>query len=411
MSKNPSYSFIDKIFLVFIFLIPLIPRPTIENTAKFLAPLSIAILVLIFIIWFLTQNALTFSKNTKIGLLIFILYIITLIYTLRIIGNEEWDELPYYFSRIMSYLLLFVLLFWIIVRRISIRVIYKSVFFGFLLLSIFVIFIGFTGISFFGELRPPRVYGIQMPFYKTIAIPRSYGEFGIIASASWSYFLIYKNEYNKTLIKIFAIILLLSITISQSRSTYLAIILVTIYYYICNNTNMSKKLLTLFILPIFILPILIYILILFDFRIIDIFIGEGIYEKNVLARFLINNIVINFIKQNPINLLIGDHHNSWVEFFYEIEGAEIGIHNHFLSNLIFIGLIGGFLHILIYILPIVNLIKRITTKERNILLVFLSSIGMISCLHFYEGFFSIIIILILSTLWSFYSRNYGVGKT
>jgi hypothetical protein len=397
-----TFTLIDKIFFAFLFLLPLIPRPTIDHPLKFLAPLLVSTVLFAFFLWLLAHKSLIIPKYSGIGIILSSVLIISLLYSVRVIINGEWDELPHLVSKILTFLMLISFLIWMLVRKVPIKTLYSGVFYGFLVLSLLIIFIGITGIPLFGELRPPREYGIVLPFYQTVAIPRSHEEYGIFASAALAYFLIYRNNYKKVTQVIFGSILLLSIAISQSRSTYLAVVLITISYFMI-NLKVTRRFFPIALLILAIgLPSLIALLqsSLHDIPIVNMFIGEGVLEKNIYVRLDLNLAATDLLSESPLRSLFGISHSQWMPEYSRIGIYKfVHLHNHFLSNIIFLGLIGGSLNLLLYLIPVVSIIKNLPSNNKSLHLIFLVTVGTITCLQFYEGFYSIITTFILSTLW------------
>jgi len=396
-----TFALIDRIFFAFLILLPLMPRPTIDHPLKLIAPLLMMTVLYAFFLWLLAHKSLTIPKYSGIGIILFLVIMILLVYSFRVIINGEWDELPYLTSKMLTFLMLISLLIWMLVRKVPIKTLYSGVFYGFLVLSLLIIFIGSTGIPLFGEVLPSRSYGIVLPFYKTVAIPRSYGEYGIFASAALAYFLLYRKDYRKITQVIFGSIMLLSIVISQSRSTYMAVVLIAISYFII-NLKLTRRFFPIAIiilavgLPSFITQ---FQTSLHDIPIVNAFVGEGIYEKNIYYRLDTNRTAAALLIESPLRSLIGIPHSEWSFFYVDVGYEAGGLHNHFLSNIMFLGLLGGLLNMLLYLIPLASIINNLNSNNKSLYLIFLVTVGTITCLQFYEGFFSIITIFILSTLW------------
>lgn len=409
--NNRKYSGIDSAFFAFIFLMPLIPRPTIENPLKYLGPLTIMVLIGTFITWRLMNVKNIFILPKKVLLLITLVVFILLLYLGKIVTFNDWRELPYFISKLISFILLYSFLRWMILKDIPIKSIYKCLFSGVLILSFITIFCGITGISLFGEegdIRPPRVYGITLPFYKTSGIPRSFGEFGIFMSVAWSYVLMYRYELKNYQKIIYPTVILLAVIISQSRSTYIAILLITLSYFLLRH---RIKLYKYILIAALALPIIIGLAmpILIKSPAAKVFIGESTYEKNVLHRLLSYKVALDLIVDNPKKALAGITHANWKDFFFEMTDEEVVLHNNFLSSIIFLGIIAGLVNIFLLLLPTLLLLTMQIEKSKIISLIFLITLGSIVCLQFYEGFFSIIFTFQLSILWYFY-RSTSINK-
>ena len=77
-------------------------------------------------------------------------------------------------------------------------------------------------------------YGVKIPFFKNTGVPRSYGEYGILMSMAWAYWLVNFDRLAHHLRAVSGILLVAAIFVSQSRSTYLAVLVVTGAYCICS---------------------------------------------------------------------------------------------------------------------------------------------------------------------------------
>lgn len=397
-----TFTLIDKIFFAYLFLLPLIPRPTIDHPLKFLSPLLASTVLFAFLLWLLAHKSLKIPKYSGIGIILSLVIMILLVYAIRVIINGEWEELPHLASKLLTFLMLLSFLIWMLVRKVPIKTLYSGVFYGFLVLSLLIIFIGITGIPLFGEVRPPRLFEIVLPFYKTVGIPRTHAAYGIFASAALAYFLIYRNNYKKITQIILGSIILLSIVISQSRTTYTAIVLIAISYLMINH-KVTRRFFPIAMLILVVgLPSLIEVFqsSWHEIPIVNMFVGERHLQRNIHFRLDLNRSATDTLIESPLRSLFGIPHSQWMPE-YSIRGIYESetIHNHFLSNIIFLGLLGGLLNILLYLIPLASIIKNWSSNNKSLHLIFLVTVGTITCLQFSEVFFSIITTFILSTLW------------
>jgi hypothetical protein len=287
-------------------------------------------------------------------------------------------------------------------------------FLGYILLACVIIFVGVSGIGIFGEVRPARTYGIKLPFFKTAGVPRSYGEFGVIACAAWSYFLVSKRDLSRPCRWAVAIVIILSVIISQSRSTYMGILLVSISYFALLR-RATRLMIGICLLVSLLFPLIVStgMSAFQENRLGKALMGEGLYEKNVHGRFATFQKAMNLLLNEPGRLVFGISHAEWTRVAAGLEDAaedaDVGLHNHFLSNVVFLGPVGGAIALLIFFVPLVALIKYAPFDVVDNQLLFLSFCGMSVCLNFYEGFFSIIVALELCCLWISYGNRWGVA--
>ena len=404
-SVHGKMYWIDYAMLGLVCLMPLFPRPTIDSVLKFIAPGSIVVVASLFAIWIVNGRALILRRNREIWLMMTIGASILGFYGARIFMKSEWGEMPYFVSRSLGFLLMVMLSLWILMRRIDIQKLFSAVLVGFIALSVIVIFCGISGVALFGELRPSRDYMVQLPFYKTTGVPRSYGEFGILASAAWAYLLTEKKRLNVAGKMFFGALVLLAVAISQSRSTYLAILFVTGSHLILYVAK-SRWIRSLLIITALVLPLMLEAMSdeLQAIPVVRGFLGEGVVNKNVYSRLAINRVALDFLTSSPADLAFGSGHTEWLEALYENEGLEGALHNHFLSNAVFLGVVGGTLSVLLLLWPVMFIAWKIRLDRESQLLI-LASVGAISCLQFYEGFFSIILIAEMSAFWCKYARR------
>src|SRR5699024_1243270 len=68
-------------------------------------------------------------------------------------------------------------------------------------------------------------------------------------------------------------------------------------------------------------------------------IGEGIYERNVEARFNLVDGAIQLVSSSFGTAIIGWQHADW-QMVAPVE-TQVGVHNHFLASILYLGLIAG----------------------------------------------------------------------
>ena len=408
MAGSPRWM-IDRVFLGMILIIPFIPMPTLDHPAKYIAPVVISLVLYIYLIWFLGRKVRTSVPEDKSALLGFLLFFVMLVYLARILVNGEWGEVNHLAGRSLASLLMVALLSWMNLREVKVKDIFRPLFYGSVLLSLFVVFIGITGIPLFGadQVRPPRTFGITLPFYKTDAIPRSYGEFGIIMSASWAYFLNYRKDYPRLLRYLIAVSMLLAVAISQSRSAYMGTLMVTAGYFLL-RFRATKRLVAALLVASLVMPVLINI-VPRNLPVFRALVSEGQYQYNVDERYYEYTAAIKAVTENPTVFFVGVPHSEWTYYSRGMISEGEALHNHFLSMLVFFGIIGGLINLLVYILPIMNLVQTNSYAGKDISVILLASIGMLIGLNFYEGFFSMVAALIISCMWYSF-RLFGGGE-
>lgn len=391
---------IDKLFFGMLFLIPFIPRPTLDHPSKYLAPVVIAALAYIYALWFLARKDKSNTPHDKTAVLGTVLMTVMSIYLARVVVNGEWDELPHLGGRLLGSVLVVITLGWMNKRNIPLKDVYRAIFNGSVGLSLIVIFVGVTGIAVFGEIKHARTLGIAIPFHKSVGIPRSYGEFGVIMSVAWAYMLIYGGEYKAKLRVFLGVVLFMAILISQSRSTWVGIIMVTAGYMLLKS-RATKRIVASLLLVALVIPVAIE-MVPKDLPVVKSLVGESTYKTNVSKRYDQYRRAVDLLTNKPSVLLLGIKHSMWMEYSSGVEGEEESLHSHFFSILIFLGLIGGTINLLVYLLPMLNLISINTYANRDISMLVISVLGVLTCLHFYEGFFSMITSVVTASMWHSY---------
>jgi O-antigen ligase len=396
--KKTPYQVMDRILFFLIFLLVFLPMPTIEGPAAYLAPVVITVVFFIYILNLATTK-ISIPRKSGITMVILLMLAVLSIYSSRVLLNQEWYETKYFISRILTFISIFFFLIWMESRRIPLKAIYKTIFYSVLLISLGVIFIGTTDYGDLGGAQ--RTLIIKMPFYKNLATPRSYGEFGIFVTAAWAYYLLFKQEYNFLIRIIMAVILILTTLITQSRSTWLAFLIVYTVYIIIKYRLIRRAPSAILTLTM-VLPFVVFLAITtFGHTfLLKGMVGEGIWEKNVYSRFEVDSMAIGILAKHPLKMLVGMSHADWMRYFPKGEIA-VGLHNHFLSNIVFLGMIAGSFYLLLYLTPMIRIIKSNYNDDTDAALMMLVSLGLLTCLHFYEGFFSPIASLEISTLWYF----------
>jgi O-antigen ligase len=407
--EKQSY-IIDKIFFAFIFIIAFMPRPTVDSSVALIAPIVISIFLFLSLSYFFLNGVGIISSNYRLINLFTIMFFIIFLYATRIAIRNESNELNYLLGRILSFLIIVVFLTWLNSRQVSVVEIYKSIFFSVIFVSLIVTYFGITGrggFFIFSGMEHGREFssGFSVPFYRSAGIERSYGEFGIFLSAAWAYYLLFRKNHTFIIRSICGILLILSIIISQSRTTWLALILVTTTFLFIKVGG--RKIIIYFLLAMtFFLPLVTNLISTVGRELPGIrsIIGDrNIHEANVESRHNIDVLAINLFFKKPVEMLVGISHAKWFEAFprnFEKDSGHgiAGIHNHFLANLVYMGLFSGLLYMLLYLIPAIRLINLDFYHQKDIFLILLCTIGLITCLNFFEGFFSPISSVILATL-------------
>ena len=395
--------FVNGVVLGFVFLIPFIPPPTSLGPAKFLAPASMLFVAAVLIMLGLTERRRSGQVSRNSAGLGMVVLLVLLFHGVRIFYQHEMSEAPYWVSRGLFWITGLILLAWLgNSDDITPEILLERFFWGVVALSVLVIFVGFTGVTWFGGVRPSRTYGVKMPFYKTSGIPRSFGEFGIMASTAWAFFLVYHRRFRLFKRAAIAGVLLLAILIAQSRNVYLSIVVVTAAYVVLTNMPNRSVFARVILTCAFFMPFIIDFALpwIGSLPIGEALIGEGVFEKNVYSRGVQHEIALNLIMEQPSRTLFGYSHAEWLRWMGELEDKEHVIHNHFISLILYMGLLpGGFALLALYVIPMYRMIRYADWQSPENMAVYLAVTGCVLSLGFYEGWFSPAYVIVVVSAW------------
>ncbi|NIP95498.1 MAG: hypothetical protein GWO24_19460, partial [Akkermansiaceae bacterium] len=381
-----------------------VPPPSSPGIAKIFAPAVIACLV-VGLIW---VNGSRPDRSGGFRIPDWLWWIIALmILTItwqgsRIAFNKETGEVFFLLSRILGCGFLVVFTGHLARRQDLVLRVLHSFFWGMLVLSALIIFIGFTGLNLFGDLRPPRTLGVQMPFHKTSGVLRSYGELGIMFSIAWAYFLAYRGKYPVWLQCATVPVMLLAVVIAQSRNIYLAITFITAVHFVLPFLKLRPVKIALIFVAI-LMPAIVDTALptLSKLAFGRALIGAERFEMNVHSRGEQREIANDLIAEDPVRATAGMSHQEWLDNMGRVTGYDpVMLHNHFYSLMLFMGLAAGLVTIVgLYLVPGIVLAKRANGGNRLSRTVFVALLGGYSSLGFYEGWFSTAFLLLLSLIW------------
>ncbi|WP_066640736.1 hypothetical protein [Serinicoccus hydrothermalis] len=389
--------------LLSLFFLPLLPRPTSGGVEALAAPLFVAGLAYLTIIYSLVTGAhrwLTTSHMLVLGLSV----LATTLYSVRVVALHEGAEITFAASR-WALILAALSVSLLMATPRAFRRGLATYLIGFLVLATLAAFIGVTGFALFERPLPARTFGIPMPFFKTAGVPRSYGEQGIILSIALAFVLVYWKQMSTPrrwlLLGGCAVIL----GMGQSRNMMLAAAVLVATWFLAVRTR-SWVLTRFALLGASLATFLVSQALptLTELGFVRALVGEGIFERNVTVRGTLAYGAVRLLTENPWAAAFGWPHSAWAE----INGldTEAGVHNHFLSNLVFLGVIGGTLTIAaFYWIPLARILRTVETAELTSeqhdrrAFVLVAAAGVLTSLNFYEGFFSITLALFIGVSW------------
>jgi hypothetical protein len=387
--------------LVFIVLTPLIPRPTVSGLPALLAPAFLVFILIAFFICVVSLAKLQTSELPIVGRIFFLLLVPTLIYGIRILAQSQWSEEGYFAAKLGMSVGGLVILLWLYAAKVDVQRVYKALLAGYIMLAVLMMYVGVTGQGVFEPARPSRSYGLHIPLFKAAGVPRSYGELAIFSSLVLAYLLVYRREMKKSLWLLAVVLWFGSELVAQSRTGFIAGAVVLIGF--ASIRMLARRAVAfLIILGSLSIPVaaqLLYPSLQSEPFISDV-IGQNIIQQNVTFRVDMYATAFSSLSNPSISLLTwGIDREQWFVGTGGALGTDTVLHNYFLSTLMFFGVLGGSLTLLgLVIMPLWRLASSgLVTRQQEV--AFLATIGMVTSLQFYEGFFSLILMLQLAVLW------------
>lgn len=391
---------VNKIFLGFVFLTPCLPRPTAEGPERFVVPLAMFFVITA---WALAWPKQLTRGGAKIQLLVSILVFSLAIFLTRILIGASYEELSFFASRILFSTGLLIFIHWLSTTEIPTSVVFRYFLYGFVLASLIAIFTGITGVRILEDdsVRPSRFFG----FYKTTGIFRSFGEFGIMGAFAWVYLLVFFKDFSIQRWVVLASIVMTAMLISQSRNVYLVIFLASALVFAFRATRIPGILRTVAAASILLVPIMINVglPILQSTEAGTALVGsEGsLLDRNVDYRFNQFSYASRLFGVDVGKDLMGHSREEWRDNMVLHTGHAIAPHNHFLSNLVFLGFLGGGVWILgLYLIPAVLIFQTEISSSSENLFAGIVLLATITGLSFYEGFFSVVVMLAIANCWA-----------
>jgi hypothetical protein len=392
-------AWIDRLFMAFIFLLPVLPRPTADGPEKWVVPVICAGLIGSWLIAWPKRN----MGNWSFQLLALLLVFPIAAFILRMVVDASSDELLQLVSRVLFATTVFVLVHWMATTNLSLERRFSCFFWGFILSGLLAIFVSVTGMQILepDSVKPSRYLGL----FKTTGVFRSFGEFGIMGAIAWCYLLFFGQRMRLNTKVICGAIILLAMLVAQSRNVYLVIVFATVWVGAIKYFNFGAALKFLTATLLLLIPVGIeYSVPLLKANAIGrTLVGQenSIFERNMEVRFDQFKEGFELMSMDPMGSVAGHSRANWREYSLRKHGNYIAPHNHFLSNLLFLGLVGGTVWIVgLYVLPSWQLTRMADASRPE----FQFSLSILLCtivgLSFYEGFFSLVVALVLAQAWS-----------
>jgi len=392
------------ITLLVILLIPLVPRPTVGSSLRYVAPgVGVVLLLVSLLHWGARGGSGQFETGSRIPI---VLLTVTAFYAGRAVFTDFESESEYAVSRVLMVMLI-VCTYYLFSFDTSPEAAWRWFAIGCLPLASLVVAIGVTGNDFLGTAYPGRPLGITIPWSKTTGVPRSFGEQGIVVAVATSYMLGYWTQISRIMRVLLTGSLVVIVITGQSRNMYLSALVVLVVWFVFarrNRWSLMGYSLVVAGLSTFFVEVTLPLIAETGFG--RSIIGEGIFERNIYTRFSIVHGAVDVISTNPIRVLVGIDHSDWTLFWLSRTGESVGLHNNIFASLLYLGVIGGAITLLVlYAIPAIRILRQLKNDaltptdvtRRRVALTGLA--GTLISINFYEGFFSLALALQVGLLW------------
>lgn len=391
---------VNKIFLGFVFITPCLPRPTAAGPERYVVPLAMLILISA---WVFAWPKRLVRGGSNMQLLVAILGFSLAVFLTRILTGGSHEEISFFVSRFLFSVGVVIFVHWFTTTDIPTSVIFKYFVYGFALAAMITIFAGVTGVRILEEdsIKPSRFLG----FYKTTGIFRSFGEFGIMGAVAWVYLLVYFKDFSIQRWLVLSFLVLAAMLIAQSRNVYLVIFLATVLVVVFRATRLPGTVRTITAGSILLVPVMINfglpILQSSEFGAALIGAEGSILDRNVDYRFDQFSYATSLFNSDMGKDLMGYSRQEWRDNMIMHIGHNVAPHNHFLSNLVFLGFLGGGVWIIgLYLMPVVMLFQTEISGNSEYLFAGIVLLTTVTGLSFYEGFFSVVVMLAVANCWA-----------
>ncbi len=386
--------------LGFAALLPLLPRPTAGLVGLLLVSSASTLLLVSFAVS-CARVPLPPPVARTSGLLLAFGSLVVGAELVKVYATEDWSEVQYAAGRALAVTLSLSVFLWVRLAGVSASRVVHAFLLGYLALCCMMIAIAVTGVAIFEELRPSRELGITIPFPKTAGVPRSFGELAILSGLAWAYLLVRRHDLSRPFWWTAAVLVNLSVLISQSRTGLLAWLVVSLAWLLVSAVR-SAVVLRAAVLAVLCTPLLVdWVVQRFsDASVVSSVVGQSTFENNVFLRLDLNETALRLLTRSGLaDALYGQSRDTWLQAVQRSTGESTELHNHVLAALLFSGvLIGVLVLVVLYLLPLWRLAGRAGDDDARLL--YLAGLGSLFALQFYPGFFSLTVSLLVGLGWA-----------
>ncbi len=393
--------------MVLMAAVPLVPRPTSGGALAVVAPVVGAVVAYLAVVEVLATG----RRDGRLlpGALATTAALATAAYAVRVLWLGETEEVQFVISRILLVVVMCSVA--VLARGERDEDLLQAFAYGVLVLGGLVALVGITGLHLLEAPSPARTLGIRLPWFKTAGVPRSYGEQGVIVSLALAYFLVYRRRLPPLLRVGLPAACVVIVAMGQSRNILLAAVTVIVaWFLVIRPGHWLLARVTLMACGVATLVVEQLLPLIADTSLGAALIGQGIFQRNVEARFGLVGGAIHLVRDQPLRALVGWQHRDWRQF--NLTDYDVGVHNHIASSLLFLGVIAGTATlVVVFVIPLHRLLVVLASApapgvRRRAQVLVTAATGVLVSLNFYEGFFSLTVGIFVGLMWAFLA---GVG--
>ncbi len=403
---GPVGAFVERPVLVASMLlmaaVPLVPRPTSGGALALVAPVVGAVFAYLAVVEVLATGRRGGPRLP--GALAATASLATAAYAVRVLWLGETEEIQFVISRVL--LVFVVCSVTVLAAGHGDEELLRAFAYGVLVLGALVALVGVTGIHLLEAPSPARTLGIRLPWFKTAGVPRSYGEQGVIVSLALAYLLVYGRRLPPVLRVGLPAACVVIVAMGQSRNVLLAAVTVVLaWFLVIRPGHWLLARITLLACGVATLVVEQLLPLIADTSLGAALIGQGIFQRNVEARFGLVGGAVHLVRDQPLRALVGWQHQDWRQF--NLTDYDVGVHNHIASSVLFLGVIAGTATLLVvFVLPLHRLLvvlgsTPVPEVRRRAQVLVTAATGILVSLNFYEGFFSLTVGIFVGLTWAF----------
>ncbi len=406
LTEKTHWNLLNVLFAAFLFLAIAYPMPT-QSKLGFISPMIVGVLGLFLLLYFLRFQIILYWNTYVLKMFIAFLFLLISDLLSGLFFNPI-QQLQYLAARV-AMVIIFLAGLSFFPSLANLTKIIKVYLWSIVILSLLTIAKGFSLITFGTTTSRPRTYfGMTMPFKKAIGFDMSDGEFGLMVAPVFLFLLLQffpksglKPSKGRTFM--FAITGL-ALFISQSRSTWLGLVLAVLAIIIMLAKGKYRKIL---LISAVVLGIIFLMTNTYSF-IFKGFTGGGLYKRGVTGRLFALQAGFDYFKRSP---LIGVGHGNATYKIPDLNRTLV-IHNQIIDQLASAGILGVLPLLALYIIFFRTALRLYRDAKDSKLQAFsiwitASMVHALTELMLYRGFYSEHLPWYFALLGILYSIKYG----